>query len=636
VSAQPITRHPLQPSPAVVEAILAIAVLALVLLVYLSTLQIDVSGSHSEYTLDTGEFQMALNLGGTLHPTGYPLYALLGWPFAAAARALGATPAASASLFSLVWSVGTLALVIAMVIQVGGSAWHGAVAALVLSATHSFWVHSVIAEVYSLSLFLTALCLWLALRCARRPSLLPWLGLALGLAIGHHRSAVLMLPALGLFLIASGVFRRLRRSTIALASLALAGSFLVYLYLPWRASQGAPWVYGQPDTWQGFGDIFFAAEYRGLMQLTADPGAIVQNLLAVLQLMAGALTPVLLGLGWLGIVAALAAPRSRWPAAMFALTGLASVAFAVVLPAAVFLPAVLLSATLVTALGVGLALAVLGSWRAWLGALVGLAIAVLAVSTGIQTRPAVVEYSRNRIGREVLNSIKALDESVPPLVAPWGTDYFALAYGKWLTREIADAKLLSPADDLSAALDQDGVLYLPRDQFYTYPPDYWRQRYGPVCLSSAGWRLVSVRRAPCAGDAPASTAPLAMFGDQIALDSLAVTAQPDMRSLVATIGWRALRQPDADYSVGVFLGDGTAIAGPEDVVAQEDHAHPVYGLWPTSQWEPGGTVREDYQLSWPAGRQPALILVRLYHRDPASGAFETLGEYSAPLAPLVR
>jgi hypothetical protein len=88
-------------SDGLVVAVVLLAVLAL----YLPTLQTDVSGNHAEPTLDTGEFQIALNVWGTMHPTGYPLYGLVGSGFVHLARLLDAGPATAASLFSLLWSL---------------------------------------------------------------------------------------------------------------------------------------------------------------------------------------------------------------------------------------------------------------------------------------------------------------------------------------------------------------------------------------------------------------------------------------------------------------------------------------------------------------------------------------------------
>ena len=57
----------------VVDALIALIASVFALLLYLRTLAPGVLGG------DSGEFQFAAWLGGFAHPTGYPLYLLLGW-----------------------------------------------------------------------------------------------------------------------------------------------------------------------------------------------------------------------------------------------------------------------------------------------------------------------------------------------------------------------------------------------------------------------------------------------------------------------------------------------------------------------------------------------------------------------------
>ena len=72
------------------------------------------------------------------------------------------------------------------------------------------------------------------------------------------------------------------------------------------------------------------------------------------------------------------------------------------------------------------------------------------------------------------------------------------------------------------------------------------------------------------------------------------------------------------------LSDKNEITGPGDIIAQEDSQAPVYGWYPTSQWQAGEIVREDYELVVPPGKTPRLLDVGLYTRD-ADGAFHNLG-----------
>jgi hypothetical protein len=616
------------------EVVIAIVLFLAVALLYLSTLQTDVSGSDSEYTLDTGEFQNALALWGTLHHTGYPLYSILGSPFVSVTRALGATPAAGASLFSLVWSVGTVALMLVLARALGGRLLYGVAAALVLAATHSFWVHSVIAEVYSLALFLTALALWLTLVCARRPEWLPWLGAALGLAVGHHRAAALLVPGSALYLLAHPQVRRhLTLSLLLKSALAFAATFLLYLYLPLRATQGAPWLFSRPDTWAGFWGVFFASEVSELMVPQLGPAQLWPNFFAALRVLRAELTLPGLLAGTLGLVLALSQRARRPEAALLLFVGLAHVLFAAVFPRAVFLPAVLLPALLVVALGVALLLVRLASLRRELGVAGAVVTVALAVLLMARNRPEVLAYSRHPAGRELIDAVAALDAPHPVVAVPWGTDYFALAYSQKVTGEIAPIRLTPHEEHFIAwtgeQLAGGETVYLPADLPYAYPIAELEQSWGPLCLSSAGWGLLAAQHPPC-GEAPQGE-PVATWGEMVALLPPQVEVDWQQRRLDLSLWWQALQPLAADYSVFVHLTDQPQVTGPQDIMAQGDSAHPVYGWSPTSRWQAGQVVRDDYRISWPQGRAPMNVVVGMYRQDPQSGEFVNLGAHTIGL-----
>jgi hypothetical protein len=601
-----------------------------ILLLYLSTLQTDISGSHSEYTVDTGEFQIALDQWGTTHPTGYPLYSLLGSAFVSVVKLTGAGSASGASLFSLAWGLATIILVLAIQREIGAGAIAGIATALVLAAGHSFWVHSVISEVYSLTLFLVAAAFWLALRVRRQPEHLPWLGLILGLAVGLHRSALLIFPGVFLVLIWVPEFRRLSFRTLLVTALVFAGTFLVYLYLPIRAWQGASWLYGDPGSWDGFREIVFAREYSDIMKPERDVGLLRQNLQKSLEVLA-AETPVpLLITGWIGLIVALFLDRWRWLAAGLIVTATAFIAFTAAYPRAVFLPAVLLPSLLSTAIGVGLLLASIGRWRRELALAGFVAVTFATVSLMVENRPRVLEYSHHPGGRELIDSVARLDDPDPIIVAPWGTDYFALAFGQMVTGEIARARLISTTDDLNIWLDQSKPLYVSSALFHLFRPPWWEERWGRLCLTSAEWRLIAIQRPPCHSPTPGSDV-VATMGDKIALLSPVTRFEADVHRVHVTLFWRVLQPPGTDYSVFVHLTDRQTIESPDDLLAQQDSGHPIYGWYPTSRWQPGEVFREDYVVNWPPGRTPSRAVVGMYRHDPATNRFDNLGDYAFDL-----
>ena len=100
--------------------------------------------------------------------------------------------------------------------------------------------------------------------------------------------------------------------------------------------------------------------------------------------------------------------------------------------------------------------------------------------------------------------------------------------------------------------------------------------------------------------------------------------EPD-HSLDVVAHWVATRPVSADYSTYVHVTDKAEIATPDDLLGQNDASAPVYGWYPTSQWQPNEMVREDHVVEGlPPDRPPRTIIVGMYHHQ-ADGQFVQLG-----------
>ena len=163
----------------------AVAALALAML----TLQVQVNGSTSPYATDVGEIQNALPRWGTLHFTGYPLYTVTGSLAVSLLRLVGVAPAAGASLVSALWGAASVALLVALAMELGApgrpppaEAWW--------RPSLSAWIDASIAEVHTMTMVLTVASLLLALhyrRSGARADLL-WLVLAFTQGVAHQRA----------------------------------------------------------------------------------------------------------------------------------------------------------------------------------------------------------------------------------------------------------------------------------------------------------------------------------------------------------------------------------------------------------------------------------------------------------------
>jgi hypothetical protein len=602
--------------------------LVVLLLIYSGTLQRDVNGSGSGYMLDVGEIQVALNLWGTVHYTGYPLFTVLGASLTHALRAVGLSPAGAASAVATLWSLLGLAGVYGLLLRVTeGERGLAALVVLALGLIETFWVHSVVAEVYSLGLFLTSLTLLAAMKLADGwNERYWWLMVALlGIGVSHHRLLVLLLPAVLLLIWPVLWERRSRWLALGARSLALfALPFLAYLYLPLRAIQGARWVYGQPGTWDGFWVQFLGGEMTPfVLGLPRDLATWIGNLRFLAdQLLQQA--PVLIlvaggaGLVWLAV-------RRLWMGLAFLGGVCAALAFVVVFPLGVWAPAVLMPVLLFWAIGLAYLLHRLAKaapplrWVSWVSLV---ALAVWFFRTNL---PFVYGLVHDDRGREVIRMLQPLKDADLPggrnvVALPWGGDYFAAAYGLYVTGNLAGFDLVDHRVDFRSLVQREGkVITLASDLGY-WPLYWWSDRLGEAHYSSAAPGVAMVSRDVLYGDIPVEVG--FDLGNGVRVRDAVVFWQ-ERDTVRVTVFWEAVRQVPSDYSVAVHLVSRDPPQGGEDIVAQADALNPVGGWYPTSRWSPGEVVRDDYALTVPPGSSPVAVRIAMYQVDPGGGFVNT-------------
>jgi len=228
-----------------------------VFVVYVLTLAPDVLPG------DSGEFQLAVPLLGIVHPTGYPLYLLLAKlltliPVGNIAYRVNLFSAASAALAVGAFYLSALGMVEAITnrrlaspsLAIRGES---AVAptshpcslrlaatalSLTLAFSLTFWSQATMAEVYALNAFFVIALLGLSMKLRESPSFQAgtsgskwqWLALALGLSLAHHRTTILVVPVLAVYLFPYMGLRAVWKRALLLAVFPL----LMYLYTPLR------------------------------------------------------------------------------------------------------------------------------------------------------------------------------------------------------------------------------------------------------------------------------------------------------------------------------------------------------------------------------------------------------------------
>ena len=217
---------------------------------------------------------------GTMHPTGFPAYVLVGWLASVVLQPLG-DAAFRMNLLSALLVAAAVGLTVLLLRRLDVPLPVAVAGALGLALTPIVWSIRGAADAHALHLRSrraprrSLLALGAPRDAggtrARRPA--PRGGRTAGRAgrravrggAGQPRPHVLLIPAVGLYVLAVDprVLRRPRLVARRAGDL-LRRAALLYLELPLRAGPfPAPLVYGHPETWSGFWDIVLARQFQG-------------------------------------------------------------------------------------------------------------------------------------------------------------------------------------------------------------------------------------------------------------------------------------------------------------------------------------------------------------------------------------
>ncbi|MCB0253892.1 MAG: DUF2723 domain-containing protein [Anaerolineae bacterium] len=584
---------------------------------------------------DSLEFQVVLPTLGIAHPTGYPLYTLLGGLFSL--LPVG-DDAFRVNLLSAVAGAATIGVMFLVSRQLGSSRLAAAAMSFVFALSSTWWSQATIAEVYTLHGLFVALILLLTLLGNGTRS--PWLALVFGLSLAHHRTTLLLAPGVAVYLLWNdpGVLRRPKDL------LMLAGAFLLplllYAWLPLRGLTTSSLDGTYTNTLQGFLRHVLASDYGSFLRdnpLAIDrPGDYSLTLMVSQASLAG----ILLGLaGWLRF------PQQPRRMTLLALVFLANLGFAVGYKTAdvdvFYIPATMVW-LLVASVGLTMLLDGLGAWLASIGRrlrlpgpfkvwLAGLSALVILVVLAAPLQGA-LDIVRTKTEPQACNEVLAVGEA--PALTP-------NRHGDWNVFNCGEAILDQPLPQNAAIIGLLGETSLVR---FMQQAHNLRRDVTPVTADDQNARLQAVAEALASGQAtyvtrempglaesysltaqgplirvwPAGEAmpdPLVQavdvpFGDPIRLVGYEVgpVAARDATLLRLQLAWQTDAPVDEDLKVSARLLDGNG-----EVVASQD-AVPVHWAYPTTAWRPGETVIDAYDFALPANIDPNTLkpLVILY------------------------
>lgn len=265
-------------------------------LVYLSTM------APSLCFIDSGELATDISTLGIAHPTGYPLFTLVGWvfihliPFGRVIWKLNlfAAVCCSVSVFGFyrlfLFLLAEKTLIGFGIRQESSGRKKGkaveskplgsteriaaGIAALILAFSETFWSQAVSIEVYPLHLVFLSLVILLFVRAIleysenhEKKKSGTWIvfALALGLAFSNHMTTILLAPAFLYLYFATHGFSRPSWFKISKAAIPFIAGLSVYLYLPLRAAQHPLMNWGNPVTFERFMWHISGKQFRSWM-----------------------------------------------------------------------------------------------------------------------------------------------------------------------------------------------------------------------------------------------------------------------------------------------------------------------------------------------------------------------------------
>ncbi len=232
-----------------------LAIFILTFLIYVHNLSPSVHGG------DAGDLLSAALTKGIAHPSGYPLYTMLGIIFTS--LPLPFTPAWKFGLVSALFSSLSVVVLYKMVLELTKNRYLAIITSLTLAFTYPFWLYAEIVEVFALNSFFILTLIFFTIKYAREQKVkyLYWLSFFTGLSLTNNLSIILLFPAILITIFLTKKKLLLDYKTILKSLFFLLLGLTPYIYIPIAANSNPLVNWGKAVNLENFFHLVLRKDY---------------------------------------------------------------------------------------------------------------------------------------------------------------------------------------------------------------------------------------------------------------------------------------------------------------------------------------------------------------------------------------
>ncbi|MBI2030990.1 MAG: DUF2723 domain-containing protein [Candidatus Levybacteria bacterium] len=222
------------------------------------------------YGGDVGDLLLAVGVKGVAHPSGYPLFTLLGIIFTF--LPINQPLAYKVGLISVLFSSASVVLLYLISFHLTKNKILSIVSSLILAFSYIFWLYAEVAEVFALAAFLFLLLSYLGLKYYEKKIniYLYLLSFSIGLSLSHHLMILAIFPSLIILTIGSNWKKIFDFKTLLKCIALFLLGLLPYLYIPVAASHFPSYSWGNVTNLKNFIQLITRADYAWVADFSKE------------------------------------------------------------------------------------------------------------------------------------------------------------------------------------------------------------------------------------------------------------------------------------------------------------------------------------------------------------------------------